>query len=459
MAATSINIKACKQVSETHNKREKELDYVRKDLTPKNEYWQLCSQAERRAEVRQLVKEKTGRKMQAKAEALREGVVVIDERTTMAQLQELAKRFKDRFGFETIQISIHRDEGHWVNADGVSTGTKAREQPREGDIWKPNLHAHMVFDWYNHETGKSFKTSKQDARDMQTITAEVLGMERGVASDKKHQDCLAYKLAEQTKEAEAKAAAIKELGNEVAALKATKVAKEEAKEAILSVFGAAKRQKTIKDQEKQLEALRSKNKALSERLERQDEELSRKDGKIEQQAKQIKAWEESDRMLDNEVKVRVAAAQRITRKAVEAEAQKSINTAKEEANKKIAAAEKRTEKAERTLVAIWNSIKTIMAKYYRAAIEGIVMRCTQPNVRFFADHHVEGIRTMMAPFDGAEAKMWVGQQLMSEGKAEAYKIQSRYAVDSWGENTARDVQRIAKGEQVRTMSQGRGMSR
>ena len=39
-----------------------------------------------------LVKEKTGRKMQAKAEPLREGVVVIKEDTTMEELQELGEK-------------------------------------------------------------------------------------------------------------------------------------------------------------------------------------------------------------------------------------------------------------------------------------------------------------------------------------------------------------------------------
>ena len=58
-----------------------------------------------------LVKEKTGRKMQAKAEPLREGVVVIKEDTTMEELQELGKRFQERFGVTPVQIAIHKDEG------------------------------------------------------------------------------------------------------------------------------------------------------------------------------------------------------------------------------------------------------------------------------------------------------------------------------------------------------------
>ena len=135
---------------------------MRSDLSPLNEWWSAVpSLGERRSQISALVKEKTGRKMQAKAEPLREGVVVIKEDTTMEELQELGKRFQERFGVTPVQIAIHKDEGHW-----------------QGEVWKPNLHAHIVFDWYDHSTGKSIKTTSLDAIEMQTICAEVLGMER-----------------------------------------------------------------------------------------------------------------------------------------------------------------------------------------------------------------------------------------------------------------------------------------
>lgn len=186
MAQTSIHLRPCKQSSEIHNKREKDLDYVRTDLSQNNEWWSAVSSlGELRSEISAMVKEKTGRKMQAKAEPLREGVVVIQEDTTMEQLQELGRRFQERFGVTPVQIAIHRDEGHW-----------------KGEEWKPNLHAHIVFDWYNHTTGKSIKTSKLDAVEMQTITAEVLGMERGVSSEKKHLESARYKAQAQQKEIE-----------------------------------------------------------------------------------------------------------------------------------------------------------------------------------------------------------------------------------------------------------------
>ena len=194
MAKTSVHFQPCKEISEIHNYRKKKLDYVRTQLTNKNENWMWDSSkslADRREEIRKLVKEKTGRKMQSKAVPLHEAVVVIDEKTTMDDLKKLGKIYQQRFGIECVHISIHRDEGHWVNRNGEDVGLKPTDNPTqeqiiEGVTWKPNLHAHMVFDWYNHDNGKSWKTSKQDARDMQTIAAEVLSMGRGQESTKQH---------------------------------------------------------------------------------------------------------------------------------------------------------------------------------------------------------------------------------------------------------------------------------
>ena len=218
-----MHLRPCKEIAEAHNYRCKELDYVRSKLSHKNENWMWDENkclADRREEIRKLVKEKTGRKMQAKAVPLHEGVVVIDEYTTMEDLKELGKAFHNRFGCECIHISIHRDEGHWVDKEGYDVGLKPTDNPTEeqlnnGVTWKPNLHAHMVFDWYNHETGKSIRTSKQDARDMQTICAEVLNMERGRQSSKKHLDGLSFKLAEKNQEAREQEEYLDELENDI----------------------------------------------------------------------------------------------------------------------------------------------------------------------------------------------------------------------------------------------------
>jgi myosin heavy subunit len=169
-----------KPSSEIHNLRLKELDYVRKDLTHLNESWydpryEGRSIAEIRDDIAKRYKESVGQKVQAKMVMFKEGVVVIDENTTMEQLQNLAVAFEEKFGIKTMQIHIHRDEGH-----------------QNTEEWKPNLHAHMTFDW-TQPNGKSIPSKETPYAKMQTITAEALGMERGVSSDVEHLNAIQYK--------------------------------------------------------------------------------------------------------------------------------------------------------------------------------------------------------------------------------------------------------------------------
>ena len=56
-----------------------------------------------------------------------------------------------------------------------------------------------MFDWYDHSTGKSIKTTSLDAIEIRTICAEVLGMERGVL-EKKHLEASRYKAQARQKE-------------------------------------------------------------------------------------------------------------------------------------------------------------------------------------------------------------------------------------------------------------------
>ncbi|WP_299262645.1 relaxase/mobilization nuclease domain-containing protein [uncultured Porphyromonas sp.] len=179
MSKTSIHIEPCKiGSSEQHNQRLKHLDYVRPDLSHQNERWVGVADLPAHLDnLKTLVKDKTGRSMQAKATPIREGVIVIKQDTTIAQLRGLADAIEQRWGIKTLQIYTHKDEGH-TDSDGS---------------WKPNLHAHIVFDWVNHDTGKSIKLSKQDMAEMQTMVADCLEMVRGESSDIKHLDAIQYK--------------------------------------------------------------------------------------------------------------------------------------------------------------------------------------------------------------------------------------------------------------------------
>lgn len=130
-----------------------------------------------------MVKDKTGRAMQTKertridkktgktvkvngSSPIRESVVVCKADTTMDELQNYCRACHEQWGITALQIHIHRDEGHYSD-------------PEEKASWKPNYHAHIVWDWMNHETGKSCKLNREDMSRLQDMVSEALGMERG----------------------------------------------------------------------------------------------------------------------------------------------------------------------------------------------------------------------------------------------------------------------------------------
>ncbi len=220
---TSINIKPCNiGSSEAHNRRTaeylahigKEKFYIRTELMVGNETWVSpdfgdTMLTDRYNEIAAMVKEKTGRAMQTKdrervnkktgkvtivrgSTPLKEGVVVIKEDTTMEQLLRFCEECKERWGITALQIFIHRDEGHY----GV---------PKDVATWKSNLHAHIVWDWMNHETGKSCKLDEKAMSEMQTLLAECLEMQRGTSkteTGKEHLERADFILAKQKQEAE-----------------------------------------------------------------------------------------------------------------------------------------------------------------------------------------------------------------------------------------------------------------
>ena len=77
--------------------------------------------------------------------------------------------------------------------------------PGDNATWKPNLHAHIVWDWMNHDTGKSCKLDEKAMSEMQTVLAECLEMERGISKEitgKEHLERTDFILAKQKQEAE-----------------------------------------------------------------------------------------------------------------------------------------------------------------------------------------------------------------------------------------------------------------
>lgn len=257
MAKTSVHLTACNITSsELHNKRQRSLDYIRKDLSHLNESFNYTGRslaAELKA-VKAEVKAKTGRALQKNAIPIKEGVAVIEQDTTMEQLKDFCERCRAEFGIVPLQIHIHKDEGH----------AKSKE-------WKPNLHAHIVWKVYG-EDGRNVRTTPKDYARMQTILAETLGMERGESSDKKHKSARQFKAEAQARELDEK---VREKKAELAGLSEAKAVKEAAidaaKEKVQDFFtGKSKaKEKEMKAEIRRLTAdLAQKDKDIAEIKER-----------------------------------------------------------------------------------------------------------------------------------------------------------------------------------------------
>ena len=204
---SSIHIKPCNVASsEAHNRRTAEYMrnigkskvYVVSELSANNEQWinpdfgnpELQAHYE---DIKRMVKEKTGRAMQEKererkgkngkiikvsgCSPIREGVLLVRPDTTLADVHKFGEECQKRWGITPLQIFLHKDEGHWLNGQ---LDPEDRESFKVGERWfKPNYHAHIVFDWMNHDTGKSRKLNDDDMMQMQTLASDILLMERG----------------------------------------------------------------------------------------------------------------------------------------------------------------------------------------------------------------------------------------------------------------------------------------
>ena len=193
----SVHVKPCNIAqSERHNRRDveyiKSLDpkklYVRLDMSKNNSSYVApemkgVTLQEHLESIRVMVKQKTGRSMQEKdveytdkngkvrvrkgCSPIRECVVVINEDTRLKALLRFTRMVETRWGIKALQVHLHRDEGHY-------------EIPGDDSTWKPNYHAHIIWDWMDHTTGKSIKLDADDMSAMQDMVAEALDMERGV---------------------------------------------------------------------------------------------------------------------------------------------------------------------------------------------------------------------------------------------------------------------------------------
>lgn len=464
--ATSSHFKTALSGAEEHNERKKKLDYVRDDLSHLNKTWKadgFVSVEQARRDVAEKYKAAHGRKLPKNATPIQETVVVINSDTTMEQLQHLASRIEDIWGYRPLAIYAHLDEGH-VNYKK----------------WKPNLHAHLIFDttdsrgetlkpmsekmrrseqskWEKKEAALAEKEGREPRRFfppdswkkpafdyMQDLTAECLGMKRGTSSGKKHLDALQYK----TKMEEERLNVVR---NEVEQLNVSKARKEAAVssakavgEAIKGLVGQSYKDKEIKALKASIsgEPERTAAAVATAKAEERQQVLSEvkkaanlcvKDKNGKETARDIgKAWRDRfDKVNELEGNL----------KSIRANMRTQIESATEEYRRRAERAEERAEMWRNRFLDVWPTAEK--------AIAAIVDKVNSTWQRFFTRQQVEDIDAAMESAVDTDDRIERGKQLMEYARPEFTKREM---------DTAEQVEDIAiHGTKVRTQSIGRSI--
>lgn len=482
MAQTSINIQPCKvTASERHNKREKVLSYVRPELSHLNEWYNTLDVHLKAydARLRKLIKAKTGRACQAKSHPLHEATVVIRADTTIEDIKKLADAMHKRWGFHFVQLAVHKDEGHWT----------------EG-IWKPNLHAHMVFDKIDHQSGKTIKTTGKDTSEMQDLCAQILGMERGKSSNKKHLNALDFKIKAQEERATAqnKAIALQSVlgGLAIHAAKAEQKRIEgitntlmEAGEKRLNEIADLKqeKEKTAKEVEnlrsklsisqgavearaKHLDSLRSEisglqgiKDSLNDDIDEQITQLNERKSEAESLANVVEAARSDIHGLQDRKELLSSEVLTLTQEKQRAEQnlKEFRETATKEKNRKIAEIARLPQDVQRTSDMLWNFIYSIWDGV-KEAIDVLCKYLYLKHINVSFDYEeTAAINNAMKNAQGIESRKAYGKQLVDLAHA-AYPGYEDDSTRLW--EIGRKVEEVATREnrwfQGQNQSQGRG---
>lgn len=498
---TSINIKPCNiGSSEAHNRRtaeyitniRKEKFYIRTDLMAGNEAWVSpdfgeATLTDRYNQIAAMVKEKTGRAMQTKdrervnkktgkvtivrgSTPLKEGVVVIKDDTTMEQLRHFCEVCKQRWGITALQVFIHRDEGHY----GI---------PGDNATWKPNLHAHIVWDWMNHDTGKSCKLDEKAMSEMQTVLAGCLEMERGTSKEvtgKEHLERTDFIIAKQKQEAEqAKAArqaaiaAKEEAEAELMFVEGENKAKEQYRRSLDSEI--AEREQQLKDERKSkvdsiLDSVGSlvgvgksaavgkenaKLKAENERMKKAFTEAVKE--KAEEQTKALvaekqKAETERDRALvqSRSLAIERDKAVRQLQEQKDGERQR-ISQAVSEKDKTIRLLQS-TLKASRHILSLFADMLYKANEVFKRAVDAIIHFGTERHKSFFAPSEAADIKSVMQEYgETTEQQNAVGAWLCdyAESRQPFDEIKHRH--------TLKEVGDVAEGKYDWKIKNGQGI--
>lgn len=213
--------------TEAHNLRKAYVPHLLPaEFWENNEYWGDSSpkfaQEVFDSKFQEYCSEKKGKKPVIENN-IREGIANCDETTTLDQLIELGDAVCNEFGYEPLSISIHRDEGvlkrkkdgkiftpqidfetdengvAWELSGGGYSNGKLRKAQKTGkkffDVYSigefeaiRNYHAHMTFCTLRNPSRwrrSGYSMGASDLKKLQSMTAEILNMERGVPGNKR----------------------------------------------------------------------------------------------------------------------------------------------------------------------------------------------------------------------------------------------------------------------------------
>ncbi len=114
-------------------------------------------------ELRQKYKETTGQRSQDKTVFFKEALINTDQHVNKEHFFKLADVLKEKFKISVVDVAHHKDEGYIDETGEVCI----------------NYHAHLIFINADVDTGKAVRWDKTKLRELQTVVAQVLEMERG----------------------------------------------------------------------------------------------------------------------------------------------------------------------------------------------------------------------------------------------------------------------------------------
>lgn len=200
MRKGTFSVKKAGSNSAAHNSRENAPKYlIGLESNSENYYELIQSDKDFILEAQQIYKDKIGQSMQKKQipNLVQETVLTLQKNQDENSVKDLFQKLKNKYGgHELLEVSVHRDEGHFEK-DGIAyyptknilkkdeawyiqSDPNSKEFDIKVDIndFKKvfNYHAHAKFSMFDKELGKSARMQKKDMSERIKFVSQELGL-------------------------------------------------------------------------------------------------------------------------------------------------------------------------------------------------------------------------------------------------------------------------------------------